>query len=231
MAPRQPDAQDAGPVDMRGFVPIPVDNIDDAPRIAQVKADLSTGGMLGNAGLVGQFNSGQFRDYSLPALCESMKKLIRDSKNGSTALADELLISQALSLNAVYVEMLRRAGESAGTAKMEEYMRLGFKAQAGSRSALETLARIKNPPNVAFVRQANIANGPQQVNNGPVQSEPVGDATRARDSAEPPIELLEASNGEWVDARTQGTAGGSDPELEAVGTVNRTAKRGRQGKG
>ena len=41
----------------------------------------------------------------------------------------------------------------------------------------ETLAVIKNPQPVAFVRQANIANGPQQVNNAPA---PAGRIVRAR---------------------------------------------------
>lgn len=229
IAPRQSGTQVAAPVDMRGYVPVPVPT-EGAARIVQAKADLSMGGVLGNAAIVGQFNSGQFRDYSLPALCESMKRLIRDSRGGGTALADELLISQALSLNTVYVEMIRRAGENAGTARMELYMRMGFKAQAQSRLALESLAKIKNPPNVAFVRQANIANGPQQVNNGTVPSG-AGDAARAPESHEAPIELLEASNGEWVDARTQGQAGGSNPHLEAVGAVNRATKQRRQGEG
>jgi hypothetical protein len=34
------------------------------------------------------------------------------------------------------------------------------------RTTLETLATIKNPPDVAFVKQANYAAGPQRVNNG-----------------------------------------------------------------
>jgi hypothetical protein len=44
-------------------------------------------------------------------------------------------------------------------------MRLALKAQSQCRATLETLATVKNPP-VLFAKQANIANGPQQVNNG-----------------------------------------------------------------
>lgn len=40
------------------------------------------------------------------------------------------------------------------------------KCSTQCRATLETLAEIKNPRPVVFVRQANIANGPQQVNNG-----------------------------------------------------------------
>jgi hypothetical protein len=41
---------------------------------------------------------------------------------------------------------------------------------------LETLATIKNPP-VVFARQANIAQGPQQVNN---QMMPAAEPSRGR---------------------------------------------------
>ena len=61
----------------------------------------------------------------------------------------------------------------------ETYLRLALRAQAQCRATLETLAVIKNPQPVAFVRQANIANGPQQVNNAPAQP---GESSRARES-------------------------------------------------
>ena len=43
-------------------------------------------------------------------------------------------------------------------------MRLALRAQGQCRATAETLAAIKNGPAV-FARQANIAHGPQQVNN------------------------------------------------------------------
>jgi len=47
----------------------------------------------------------------------------------------------------------------------EPYLRLALKAQSQSRASIESLAQIKNPP-VVYARQAYLANGPQQVNNG-----------------------------------------------------------------
>ena len=47
----------------------------------------------------------------------------------------------------------------------EIYLRLALKAQAQCRTTVETLVEMKNPRPVAFVSQANISNGPQQVNN------------------------------------------------------------------
>lgn len=54
---------------------------------------------------------------------------------------------------------------------MESYLRMAMKAQNQCRMTLETLTTVKNP-SVVYARQANIAHGPQQVNNG------VSDTTR-----------------------------------------------------
>jgi hypothetical protein len=54
-----------------------------------------------------------------------------------------------------------------------------LKAQSQSRATIETLAEIKNPRQVAFVKQANIAGGNQQIHSG---AEP----TRARENEIPP---------------------------------------------
>jgi hypothetical protein len=81
---------------------------------------------------------------------------------------------------------------------------------------VETLAEIKNPSQVAFVRQANIANGPQQVNNGIAV-----DASRAVENVIQPNKLLEAEQiGERLDTGTTSKAGGANQELEAVGAID-----------
>jgi hypothetical protein len=95
---------------------------------------------------------------------------------------------------------------------------LGLKAQAQCRATLQTLFEMKNPQPVAFVKQANIASGPQQVNNG-VASQP---PSLARISANPSNELLELSHEQRLDTGTAGTASGARPCLETVGAVVRT---------
>ena len=77
---------------------------------------------------------------------------------------------------------------------------------------------MKNPKPVAFVKQANIANGPQQVNNGvPTQRPP-----HAGISANQSNELLELSDEQRLDTRTADAAGGAHRQLETVGAVVRT---------
>lgn len=77
-----------------------------------------------------------------------------------------MLNAQVNALNAIFAELSRRAALNMGEypAATERYLRLAFKAQSHCRATVETLAAIKNPPTV-FAKQANIANGPQQVNN------------------------------------------------------------------
>ena len=78
-----------------------------------------------------------------------------------------MLVAQAHTLDAVFHETLRRSSNhmTAGYLETaERYIKLGLKAQAQCRATLETLAKIKTPPTL-FAQQANIAHGPQQVNN------------------------------------------------------------------
>ena len=81
-------------------------------------------------------------------------------------------------------------------------------------ATLEPLAEIKNAAPVAFVRRANIANGPQQVSNA---TRRVAGASRARESENPPNKLLEQQPNEWLDRKTTRTSVSVDQALEAVG--------------
>ena len=88
---------------------------------------------------------------------------------------------------------------------------------------MQTLAEIKNPQSVAFVKQANIANGPQQVNNGV----PSGRVTLAHAHAHAGIpasqsnKLLGLSHDQRLDTGATGAAVGADRQLEAVGARQR----------
>lgn len=99
-------------------------------------------------------------------------------------------------------------------------MRLALKAQAQCRATLETLANTKKPP-VVYARQANIAHGPQQVNNGSRDA-------NARAPISLPNELLETEHGKRLELGTSGAAIGSDPALETVGAINGTADGSRK---
>jgi hypothetical protein len=129
-------------------------------------------------------------DLDLTGLVYALEQQIDVVNDGNLKRAEGMLLVQAHSLDALFNSLAQRAaveiGEHLHTA--ETYLRLALKAQSQCRATLETLVLIKNPPNVAFVGQANIAHGPQQVNNAVARaSEP----SRARKTENLQSKLLE----------------------------------------
>ena len=118
----------------------------------------------------------------LMALIDELADQAKEASAGNLGRAVAMLVTQAHTLDAIFHNLARRSalnmGEYMGAA--ETYMRLAQKAQSQCRATLETLWTMKNPSPIAFVKQANIAHGPQQVNNGPPRA--ADDASRARES-------------------------------------------------
>lgn len=131
-------------------------------------AAVATQGLASNAAILSDFTRASFGELSLTAAVAELRDSAAAVSRGDLAGPEAMLAAQAVSLNAMFAEMARRAslnmGQYMGAA--ETYMRLALKAQGQCRATLETLAAIKNPP-VVFARQANINHGgQQQVNNG-----------------------------------------------------------------
>lgn len=166
---------------------------------------------------VQRFVKPEFGDVDLTALADELSSQITTVTGGDLRRAEAMLIAQAHVLEGIFHELARRAGLNMGEylQAAETYMRLALKAQSQCRATLETLVTMKNPP-VAFVRQANIAHGPQQVNNAPAV-----DAPRARESEIAPNELLEVTDGKRLDAGATTPAVGADSDVEAVGPIDR----------
>jgi len=99
----------------------------------------------------------------------------------------------------------------------EQLFKMALRAQSQCRATLETLATVKNPP-VVFAKQANIANGPQQVNNN------LNAASHAGEKPNTPNELLEQSNEQPLDTGAPGATSACHSPLEAVGAVHRAKK-------
>jgi hypothetical protein len=149
-----------------------------------------------------------------------LQHLARAANEGDLSRPEATLTAQAQTLDGLFHTLtgwaLNNAKEGGNPAYFETCMRLALKAQSQSRATVETLAAIKNPP-VVYARQANIANGPQQVlNNSPEPS-------RIREIENPPIKLLEAQHGERLDTGATAPAIGANQTMEAVGAINGTA--------
>ena len=109
-------------------------------------------------------------ELELASLIRALSDQAKDVHGCDLKRGESILIVQAHTLDAIFNELAQRAALNMGKylGACETYLRLALKAQSQCRATLETLAAIKNPTPVAFVKQANIAAGPQQVNNGAV---------------------------------------------------------------
>jgi hypothetical protein len=171
--------------------------------------------------------SRKFGDLDLAKLIEELRVQASFANEGKLARGEAMLMIQAHTLDAIFNELARRAALNMGEYlnACETYLRLALKAQSQCRATLETLAAMKNPPaSVAFVRQANIAHGAQQVNNAvPAATE----ITRARESEMAPNKLLEVTDGKRLDLGASSAAGLADPSMETLGASDGTAHRMR----
>jgi hypothetical protein len=166
----------------------------------------------------------------LPELTAVLEQLAPMIHAGNTKYQERMLFAQANTLDAIFNRLASRAATEAYN-EQERMLRLALKAQSNCRVTLETLAAIKNPP-LIFAKQANIAHGPQQVNNDALP--------RARGKSSKPLKgnlaqpkLLEQQTNELarLDARTARKAGRGNQAVATVATVNGATKRRGQSKG
>ena len=152
---------------------------------------------LANKAIAAIRRSAQQSSSSVEEACEAVKK-------GDLALAEELLTSQALVLNALFVQSVQVASgvvlPSGDPTLPERYMKLALKAQEQSRKALQTLADLKHPKRqTVFIKnQQNLLQLEQQ------QQHALKEGTYA------PLDIR---------STTEATA--SNPTVEAVGAIER----------
>ena len=204
----------------------------DPKDMEKLYAEVAVGGMVSNMMLMQTFGKRANGEVGITPAVKALRATMKDVHAGNLQSSETLLYSQAVALNAMFSELALRSALNMGSYPQaaERYMRLALKAQSQSRNTLETLANIKNPP-VVFARQANISNGPQQVNNGAAAGIETSTRTHAPAQACGEIEnqqtkLLEGSQhgSTKLDAGTTGAPARGDQTLEAVGAVDRAKK-------
>jgi len=192
----------------------------------EVMCEISVQPFVSNALVTGDFCKGLLGERSLTEMTAALKEHVRNTKS-DLGNAEEMLISQAITLNSIFTELARRSALNMGEyiAASERYMRLALKAQSQCRTTLETVANIQNPP-VVFAKQANIAHN-QQVNQsvhgvdkllGQSEESATSHAEKSKSS---PNELLTEGSINDLDTRAQKKTSRTDQDLEAVGTFNR----------
>jgi len=170
-------------------------------------------GLVQNAATAAAGYSQMLGPINLAQSIAAVGAAARQVTEGSLAGLEATLTAQAVTLNAMFTQLSYQASQMSATAELERFTRLALKAQNQFRVTVETLALLKAPPTI-YARQANIANGPQQVNNGVV----VPVAVPKND----PNELMEAAHVIRVDAGEASTAVGRHPKVVSVGARHRT---------
>ena len=120
----------------------------------------------------------------LESLQQSSEQLQSDTP---LHLTENILISQAQSLNVMFCDLAIKANNQKYIDNMDKFLKLALKAQSQCRATLETLANIKNPP-IVFAKHANIAHH-QQINNHQVNH--TAQSEQASESSTQPQEALE----------------------------------------
>lgn len=150
----------------------------------------------------------QWQDTALPesidinATIDELKEQTKALKANDMSRAESMLLAQAQTLDELFNILARKAHRCEYLNQFETNLKLALKAQNQCSMTLETLSNIKNPP-VVYAKQANISNGPQQINNGV-------SASRTPENQKQQNELLTVSHGETLDGgRTGETIGGN----------------------
>lgn len=144
---------------------------------------IAISGWIGESVETGQADQGD----AILAIADRITEHAELARTNDLRDLESALVAQAMSLQATYTTLSRLASKNVTNIKVcDQYLRLALKAQSQCRCTIEALAEMKNPRPVAFVKQANIAAGHQQVNNG--EASPAREKQRRRS----PSKLLKA---------------------------------------
>ena len=201
------------PIDRSALRIAPTDEADRYPAVARTL----TRPEVGAAAVIEKWSPDT---HDVNALARELATQVEAVNGGDVRRVEGLLLAQAQTLDAIFVNLMRRATHQTALLQWETYMRMGMKAQSQCRATLQALAEVKNPP--VFAKQANIAHGPQQINNGSfLNSAPV--PAHAGETVIQQSKLLEddRDGSTKMDGRATPAAARGNSEVEAVGAVNR----------
>ena len=106
------------------------------------------------------------KDADMSVMIDRLRDTFSEVKSGDLHNLEAMLLSQATALQTIFTSLARRASTQERLPTYQAFLGLALKAQAQSRATISALVDLKYPRQATFVKQANIAHGPQQVNNG-----------------------------------------------------------------
>lgn len=169
------------------------------------------------------------KDVDIATMLDSLESSVKAVAAGDMASVEAMLVSQATALQTLFTSLAIRASSQDHLGRYQEFLNLALKAQGQCRATISALVDLKYPRQATFVKQANIAQGAQQVNNQPVVQ---GRRSRVKKIQPAQNKLLEASNAQEqvrMDTRAAQAAGRLDPEMATLEPVHRPQECGGQG--
>jgi hypothetical protein len=142
-------------------------------------------------------------------LRDEIETQIEAVRSGDMSGMETILVSQTVTLNAIFHHLCRRSGRLGHVDKTTMMLQAALKTQAATRATIQTLVLLKSPPT------ANLVSG-NQTNIGEVN------LNRDLRLEIAPSNLLEATDGERLDILAPGITGGEDQELVTVAAIDRT---------
>jgi hypothetical protein len=166
-------------------------------------------------GAIGMDAWGKFAGATdLADMVKDLRERIDKIKAGDMSSVEAMLYTQAMTLQTMFTSLARQSASETGLKQYQAKLTFALKAQAQCRSTLEALAQVKNP--MPYIKQANIASGPQQVNNG--QSTQYAQAHAPAGNSQPlQNKLLGHQHGNTLEFGAQGAAGRANPHMATVG--------------
>lgn len=159
------------------------------------------------------------------AMLNEIRRHVADVRSGDMSRPEAMLVTQAHTLDVLFNTLAQKAAEHLANGRlqaMDQLLRLGLKAQSQARTTVKALVELKYPKSATFIKQANIAGGPQQVNNDNTPA-PVREK-----NITPTTELLEKTNGERLDIGAASAAGATHQDMAALEKINRPANTRRK---
>lgn len=158
--------------------------------------------------------SGLNEQIDVPELLSVLREQAVGLNAGNMKQAEAMLMNQSTALQSLFARLTEKAMSAEFMKNFEAYMRLALRAQSQCRTTLETLSNIKNPP-IVYAKQANIAQGHQQINNAPA----------AREIEKELNQLSEVENELCKNGRAPRIAQADDSALETMEQIDRSKVR------
>ena len=200
-----------------------------SPMTADRKAKAALSASVNNASVIQIFQDnimGKETDINL--LVEGLQDSCKNVHEGDLKSIEAMLVTQAKALQSIFTSLARKAHSQTYQKHYEAFLGLALKAQAQSRATITALVDLKFPRQATYVKQANIAHGAQQVNNGTApqqfRDQYAHTPAPAREIEKPQNKLLEATHGQQgysMVTRAPQKAKRSHQAVEAVESVHR----------